>query len=141
MNQTRNQIEGPAANLDPAVGKHDFEAHHQLAGIAVAQDAGPAGIGRDIAADLAAAFGPQAQRKQASRRVGRLLGGLQDHPGLDGHGEVRRVDFPEAVHPLQADQDLVAGGDRHDRTGAVIRQNKVSQIHRHASLGDGIDAV
>ncbi len=48
-----------------AIGQHDFEAEHQRARIAVAQHLDTAGIGRDIAADLARAFGAEAQGEEA----------------------------------------------------------------------------
>ena len=49
---------------DPPVGQHHLDPQGQFAGIAVAQDGDAAGIGREIAADLAAALGAEAQRKQ-----------------------------------------------------------------------------
>ena len=58
---------------DPPVGQHDLEPQRQLAGIAVAQHRDAAGIGRQIAADLAAALGSEAQREQPVRLGGRLL--------------------------------------------------------------------
>ena len=42
---------------DPAVGEHDFDAENELARIAEAQHRGASGIGRQVAADRAAAFG------------------------------------------------------------------------------------
>jgi hypothetical protein len=51
---------------DLAAGQHHFQAQGQFARVAVAQDLHAAGIGRQIAADLATALGGQRQRKQAS---------------------------------------------------------------------------
>ena len=66
---------------DPAVGEHHFEAEHVLARIAVAQHAGAAGVGRDVAADLARAFGAEADRVEPCRVGGRrLLHGASTQP-------------------------------------------------------------
>ena len=48
---------------DAAVGQHHLDAEHQLARVAVAQHRGAAGVGREIAADRAAALGGERQRK------------------------------------------------------------------------------
>ena len=58
---------------DPPVRQHDFEAQGQLARVAVAQYRDAAGIGRQIAADLAAALGAEAEGEQPVRLGGRLL--------------------------------------------------------------------
>ena len=50
-----------------AVGEHDFESEYQVARVAVAQHRGAAGVGRQIAADGAAAFGRERQREHACR--------------------------------------------------------------------------
>ena len=47
-----------------SVGEHDFESHHQFARDAIGERAGAAGIGREVAADGAAAFRAERQRKQ-----------------------------------------------------------------------------
>ena len=56
-----------------AVGQHDFQPQHQVAHHPVAHDAGPARIGRQVAADLARAFGAEAQGKETIDLVGRAL--------------------------------------------------------------------
>ncbi len=58
---------------DPPVREHDLEAQGQLARIAVAQYRDAAGIGRQIAADLAAALGAEAEGEQPVGLGGRLL--------------------------------------------------------------------
>ena len=58
---------------DPPIRQHDFETQGQLARIAVAQYRNPAGIGRQIAADLAAALGAEAEREQPVGLGGCLL--------------------------------------------------------------------
>ena len=58
---------------DPPVRQHDFQAQGQLARISVAQYRDAAGIGRQIAADLAAALGAEAEGEQPVSFGGRLL--------------------------------------------------------------------
>ena len=70
---------------DLAVGGDDLEAEAQVARRAVAQHLRAAGVGRQIAADRATAFGRQAEREQQAGVGGRLLHRLQDAAGLDGH--------------------------------------------------------
>ena len=48
---------------DAAVGQHHLETEHLLARGAVAQDVDAAGVGREVAADLAAAFCGERKRK------------------------------------------------------------------------------
>ncbi len=70
-----------------AIGQHHFDAQRQVAHHSVAQDGGAAGIGGKVAADLAAAFGSQAQREQALRIGGRGLHRGQCAAGL-GHQRI-----------------------------------------------------
>ena len=59
---------------DAAVGKHDFDAQHELARVAEAKHRGAAGVGREIAADRAAPFGCERQRKEQPACRRRLAG-------------------------------------------------------------------
>ena len=86
-------LERAQAVPDLAVGQHDFEAQHEVAGVAVAQHLHAAGIGREIAADHARALGAQAEREEAVVARGRLLQGLQDAARLDRHGIADRIDL------------------------------------------------
>src|SRR5438270_425823 len=56
-----------------SIGQHDLEAEHLFARGAVAQHIDAAGVGRQIAADLAAALRGKREGKEASRLVGRAL--------------------------------------------------------------------
>ena len=75
-------LERAQAVPDVAVGQHDLEAHHEVARVAVAQHLHAAGIGREIAADLAGALRAEAEREEAVMRRRRFLQGLQDAAGL-----------------------------------------------------------
>jgi hypothetical protein len=92
---------------DAAVGQHDLEAQGQLAGIAVAQNRNPAGIGREIAADLAAPFGAEAQREKPVGFSRRLLQICQDAAGLDRYREIDRVDRADAVQAAECQDNVV----------------------------------
>ena len=58
---------------DLAVGQDDLDAQNQIARIAKAQHLHPAGIGRQIAANLAAPLGAEAEREQPVGLGGCLL--------------------------------------------------------------------
>src|SRR6516164_6519835 len=83
---------------DPPVGQYDLEAQGQLAGIAIAQHRDAAGVGREIAADLAASLRAEAQREQPVSLGGGLLQIGEDAPGLDRHRKIDRVDRAAAGH-------------------------------------------
>src|SRR6202011_5219976 len=91
---------------DPPVREHDLEAQSQLARIAVAQYRDAAGIGRQIAADLAAALAAEAERKRPVGLGGGLVQMREDAAGLDGHCEIDRVDRADAVHAAEGEDDV-----------------------------------
>jgi hypothetical protein len=116
----------------PAVGQHHFEAERELARVAVAQHVDAAGIGREIAADLARALGAQAEREQP---VGRLGGALQigeNAAGLGGDGEVERIERPDAVHPAEVDEDAVLRSDGAARQTGIAALRIDRQVRRGA---------
>ena len=86
-----------------AVRQHRFEAERELAGVAVAQHRGAAGVGREIAADLARSLGAEAQREHPVIVLGDPLQVGQNASGIDGHGVVEGVDGTHFVHPRQID--------------------------------------
>ena len=88
--------------------RDDLKAEGQIARVAVAQHAGPPGIGRQIAADPRRAFAAQRQREQAVDLSGFLLDVGQDHARLDGDGVVERIDLAHPVHPGEADDQFAA---------------------------------
>jgi len=75
-----------------------------------------AGIGRKIAADLAAAFGSQAEREEPVLLSRGLLNRLQHAARLGGQSVVDGIHRPHAVHTRQVDQNLVAVFARNLRT-------------------------
>jgi len=75
----------------------DFQPQAQLARIAVAQHLRAAGVGREVAADRAAALGGETQGEQQVLARGGFLNRLQDAAGIDGHCEIRSIDIAHAV--------------------------------------------
>ena len=129
---------------DAAVGQHHLEPEHQLARVAVAQHVDAARVGREVAADLAAALGGERERETGARPLGGLLHRRQHAARLDRHGVVERVDRAHAVHArersrppraacrvghraaaqagvaaLRHDRDALARAQRHDASDLV----------------------
>ena len=81
---------------------------HQVARHAVAHDIQAAGVGRQVAADLAAALRAQAQGKEALGGIRGLLHAREHAAGLGRHGEIIGVDAADAIQPAQRQQQLAS---------------------------------
>ena len=90
---------------DATIGEYDLDAEHELARVAEAKDSGAARIRRKVAADRAASFGGQRQRKQQPFVLGRLLDRREGNAGLSGQRRVIGVDGANAIHPRQRQHD------------------------------------
>ena len=90
------------------VGQHDLETEHEFARHAVAQRIQAAGVGREVAADLAAALGAERQRKETVGPLGRGLHVGENAAGLGDHREIGGIHFADAVQAPQRKHDLVA---------------------------------
>ncbi len=124
---------------DLALRIDDFEAQAELAGIAIAHDLGAAGIGAQVAADGAAAFGRQRQREQVALAFAALLQGLQNAAGLDRDGEVVLVDRTDGLHAAQVQHHLLARGvgrGAHDQAGVAALGHDGGAVGR-TGLDDG----
>ena len=121
------------------VGEHDFEPEHEIARHAIGQRAGAAGIGREIAADGAASFRAERQRKQAVDVGGGLLRLDEHDAGLAGHGVRRGVDLADLVHARERQHDLaVVRRLAADKAGiAALRHDR--GIRLVGELQDGRD--
>ena len=106
---------------DAAVGQHHLEPERHLARHAIGQRGGAAGIGGEIAADGAASFGAERQRKQPVDLGGALLRDLQHHAGLAGHGVGGGVDLADLVQPPHRDHDLAIDAGSVRRPGRYCR--------------------
>ncbi|MDT4853763.1 hypothetical protein FQZ97_880410 [compost metagenome] len=124
---------------DLALRRDHFQAQAQVARVAVAHDLRAARVGRQVAADGAAALGRQAQREQVAGLLGGLLQRLQDAARLDGHREVGGVDVADGVQALQAQHHLRAAvvGNGADRQAGVAALRNDGRAGR----GAGFDHV
>ncbi len=82
---------------DASVCQYHLKPKDHVSGIPVSKHRRAAGIGRKIAADLAASFRRKRQWKQPIDLVGLLLGLLQNDPCLDGHCIAQRVNLPDPI--------------------------------------------
>ena len=119
-----------------AVRQHHLEPEAQIARAAEAQHVEAAGIGGEVAADLAGAFGRQAEREQAVRLARRLLQVGEDAAGLRHHGIVERIDRAHLVHALEAEEDRLAAAVRRRAAGkpgvAALRHDRRVMLARQA---------
>src|SRR3546814_17625688 len=107
------------------VRQHYLEAEHEIARGAVAQHVHAAGIGREVAADLARALGAEAPGEEAVGLDRSLLPLLQDAAGPHGDRVVDRGDLADAVEATAARDGRVVPGEGsragHEPGGATLR--------------------
>jgi hypothetical protein len=105
LDQTAIQLQ----NVPPA--RDDLQAGDPVARHPVADDLDAAGVGGDVAADLAGTARGEIDREhQATIGCVRLdLRG--DNTGLDGDHPVDGLEIQDTVHPLARDDDFSGGGD------------------------------
>ncbi len=122
--------QAPHALEDAAVGHHRLDAEAEVAGIAVAQHADPAGIGAEQAADAGRALGGERQREEAPGVAGGGLDVGEDAAGLGDEKVVGEVEVADAVQPLDGEQD---------RQRAVLEDLAADEAGA-AGVGDDADA-
>ena len=91
-------------------GDH-FQAGDPVTGHAVADHLDAAGIGADVAADLAGAGGGEIHRVEQALLFGEFLQLLGDDAGLYGDGAVELVEIQDRVHAIEGHYQLAIGGD------------------------------
>jgi hypothetical protein len=116
---------------NPPIREHHFESQYQIAHHAVAQNRGPAGIGRQIAADLGGALRTQAQGEEAICLARRGLCAGQCAADFDDHGIIGSIDVPDAIHALQG----------HDDLGAALIRGGAAAVAGIAAMGNHGDCV
>ena len=121
---------------DAAVGQNHLQPEHEVAHVAVAQNLHAAGVGRDVAADLAGPFRAEAQREKAVGALGGVLDLLENDARLHRDRVVDRVDRPHLSHARGRDDDLAHVGVRHAAAG----QPGVAALRDDADAGFGADA-
>ncbi|MNZ63900.1 hypothetical protein D3C78_820550 [compost metagenome] len=89
-------------------GDH-LQAGHPVAGHAVANHLDPAGIGADVAANLAGAGGSEVHRVVQALFLGEVLQLLGDHARLADHGAVELVEAEDLVHVVEGHHHLAIG--------------------------------
>ena len=127
----------------PPVRQHHLEPEHQLAHHPVAQHAGAAGIGREVAPDLTAPLGAQAERKEALGLIGRLLYLREDAAGFRHQRIVGRIEASDAVQPFKAQHQLRTGLIRRGSSAVAgvaamrdhCRARRVAQGEERRDLG------
>ena len=107
-----------------AIGQHGLDAQHIVTGDAMADHADAAGIGGDIAADLAGAAGTQIDRQQEAGGFGDKLRHLERRSGQKGHGAGGNVDLLDAGHALQRYCDIASA-----RIGAAGKAREATLRH------------
>ena len=95
-----------------AGGQHDFQAEDVIAGDAVGEGVGAAGVFGHVAADGASLLAGRVGGELVA--VGRdRLGQVEvDHAGLDHGAPVGQVDFQDAFHAAEDHQQAAFGGER-----------------------------
>ena len=90
----------------------DLQAGDPVAGQAIADDFDAAGIGGDVAADLAGAARGEIHRIVQAMVAGEILHDLGDDARLAGHAAIHRVEIQNPVQPFQRHHDLALAGHR-----------------------------
>ena len=98
-----------------ALAGDDLHPGHPVTGHAVANDLDPAGIGADIAADLAGTGRSEVNRVVQAVFLGEGLQLLGNHAGLADHGAVEGIEVEDPVHVVEGHHDFAVG--RHGRGG------------------------
>jgi hypothetical protein len=107
------RVESFSAEVDEgAVGEDDFEAEDVRGGEAVFQAVSAAGVFGDIAADAADGLRGGIGGVEIVMR-GDAVGDVEiDDAGLDDDAGVGEIDFEDAVHAGEADDDAIGYGER-----------------------------
>ena len=123
-------------------GDH-FQAGDPVTGHAVADHLDAAGVGADVAADLAGAGGGEVHRVEQPFLFGEFLQLLGDDAGLHGNGTVEFVEFQDLVHTIEGHHQLAVGGHRPGgQAGAApgwhqVQAVVVGDLHDLLHLVDG----
>jgi len=107
------RVESFSAEVDEgAVGEDNFEAEDVRGGEAVFQAVGAAGVFGDVAADAADGLRGGVGGVEIVMRGDAVRDVEIDDAGLDDDASVGEIDFEDAVHAREADDDAVFYGER-----------------------------
>jgi len=121
---------------------NDFQAGHPVAGHTIANHLDTAGIGADIAANLAGTGRREVHRVVQPLFLGKLLQLRGDNAGLTDHGAVVRIELANLIHVIERHHDLAVGGHGSSRqTGTTARGHQcqlllVGKAHHRLHLLD-----
>ena len=90
---------------------HKFEARHPVPGHTVANHLDAAGVGGNIAADLAGAAGGEVHRVEQALLFGKLLQLCGNHPCAAAHSAIDRVEVLDMVEAVQCQHQLTVAGN------------------------------
>ncbi len=91
---------------DAAIREHDFEAETKLAGVAIGEHGRAPRVGREHPADHAAAFGREAQGKEASGLFRNGLGFRQRHAGLNDKSATGGIDIAHTAKTGEREENF-----------------------------------
>ncbi len=134
------RVEGFSAEMDErAVGENDFEAEDMRGGEAVLEAMRAAGIFGDVAAD--AANGLRTRIGSVEIILRRDAGGdVQiDDAGLDDDVGVGEIDFEDAIHAREADDEAVFDGERAAAEAGAGAAGYEGNFFAMAEAEDGLD--
>ena len=133
-------VERFSAEVDErAVGENDFEAEDVRGGEAVFQAMRAAGIFRDVAADAARGLRRGIGRVEIALRENARGDVKIDDAGLDGDASVREIDFEDAVHARETDDDAVFYGERAAAEAGAGASRYEGNFFAMAEAKDGLD--
>jgi len=129
---------------DVAAGQDNFQAEDVVAGDPVFEAAGTAGIGENVATDgVVGAAGGVGGIKEALLFDGLLeAGGINS--SLDNSNEIGGVDFTDAIHAGEGQNDAPAGGNAAADVavaGASRRDRDAMPVSKTKDRGDGTGAA
>ena len=133
-------VERFSAEVDErAVGENDFEAEDVRGGEAVFEAMRAAGIFGDVAADAARGLRRGIGRVEIALRLDAGGDVEIDDAGLDDDAGVGEIDFEDAVHAREADDDAVFDGHRAAAEAGAGAAGDERNFFAMAEAEDGLD--
>ena len=133
-------VESFSAEVDErAVGENDFEAEDVRGGETVFEAVGAAGVFGDVAADAADGLRGGIGGVEIALREDAGGDVEIDDAGLDDDAGVGEIDFEDAVHAREADDDAVFDGERAAAEAGAGAAGDEGNFFAMAEADDGLD--
>lgn len=121
---------------DGAVGKDGFDAEDVAVQAAVAEEAEAPGVGGDVAADVAGAFGAEVEGEDVVSFGEVVVCDFEDDAGVDDEGSGDVVEGSYVVHSRHINHDLVKNGHGASHQAGVStlrddRQHVIIAVFQH----------